>query len=132
MQANGGLDADAGRPARVTGWRFLVWFGIALAGAALAINAIVFREIGGLFWLIAIPLVIAAVLAWRAMAGGRMVKLALIAVSALLAVVCTLAAILVVGLSIGQSPVVELVIWITPAIGAFAILLGSVLSLREA
>jgi hypothetical protein len=126
-------DAAGQRISRVAGWRILLWLGIVVAAAALLAQAIVFGEgFGALFWALGIPVVFAGVFAWRATAGDRNAKIVLIVLGAALTVVGTLVAILALGFSIGQSPVIELVSWPLPALGGLAILLGSLLSLREA
>jgi len=132
MQPGSGSGSVVGRTSNAR-WAVLVWAGILLALAAQLALAIVFEQgFGGLFWLLAVPELVAAFLTLRAVAGDRWAKRWLVIVGGALVVIAGGVAALVLGLSLGQSGVLELATWMLPVVGAVLILIGSIASLREA
>ncbi len=114
-------------------WAMIVWAGLVVAGVALVVSALLTPAgPGPVFWTLMVLVGISGVLAWLAMSGDRRVKIALILVSGALSAVAIFAASLVLALSLGQSPITEIVGWPIAAVAAVVALAGAILSLREA
>ena len=117
------------------GWTTLIWLGIAVAAVALVVNAVVLRQgFGGLFWLVAVPVAVAAVVAWRATGGSRATLMALSAIAVVVVLAGGVAVAFVVALSSGQTASggvgSDLLAWGLPALGGVAILIGALRGLR--
>ncbi len=114
-------------------WAIIVWVGLAVTVGALFLPGVLSNiGPGPFFWTLAVLLVACGVLAWMAAHGARRAPLLLVVAGGALAGVTVFAAVIVLGLSVGQSPVIELVGWLVVALGAAVVLAGSIAGLRGA
>jgi hypothetical protein len=112
-------------------WALVVWLGLAVAAAALLIPGVLSSSNRGLvFWGLVGLIVVTGVLAWLAMRGDRRTRRLLLLATGALTVLALIAASTVIALSVGQSPLVDVVGWPIAAAGATIALLGSIWSLR--
>jgi len=112
-------------------WTILVWAGLAVSAAALLIPGLLSgANRGSLFWILALLLAATAALAWLAMRGSRRERIWLVLGSALFFTLAVVTAILVIGFSLGQAPIVDVIGWPIVAVGATVVLIGAIWSLR--
>ena len=112
-------------------WVIIVWVGLAVTVGALFLPGVLSNiGVGPLLLALAALLVACGVLAWMATHGTRRAPLLLVVAAGALAGLAVLAAVLVLGLSVGQSPLIELIGWPIVALGAMAVLIGSLSGLR--
>ena len=113
-------------------WAIVVWSGLAVAAAALIVPGFLSSaNRGSLFWILLVLMIMTGALAWFATNGDRRVRWLLVLSSVALAVLAIITAGAVLGLSLGQSPVVDVIGWPIVAVGALVVLLGSIWSLRS-
>src|SRR4051812_49105243 len=115
----------------MTRWAIVVWAGLALAPLGLFFPAVLSTYVGPAIWIFSALLVVSAVVAWLAMRGDRRLRWALVLLTGSLSVLAVLSTGLVLALSIGQSPIVDVIGWPVVAIGTITAFAGAILSLRR-
>ena len=112
-------------------WSIVVWSGLALAALGLVIPGLISStNRGSLFWIGLALIGLTGALAWLAANGNQRNRWMLLIATGVLTLLSVAAAVISLGLSLGQSPLIDLIGWPIAALGAALALVGSVMSLR--
>jgi hypothetical protein len=113
-------------------WAVVVWVGLAAAAAALLIpGSLSSTNRGTIFWILLALVLATGALAWLATRGDRRAIRFLVLASGALTGLAIVAAVLVLALSVGQAPLIDVIGWPLVAVGATTALLGSIWGLRS-